>query len=72
MSSSRNIHVRVSVTACAVTQMISMGIRSSLIQIINEFLDSRKMTVKFNQEKSILYELIGDLSKGPGQGKIVI
>ena len=49
-----------------VTKMISMGIRTSLIPILIEFLDSRMITVK---EESKLHELIGGSPQGSWTGQ---
>ena len=38
-----------------VSRFVAMGLRSSLVSVIIEFLEEREMTVKFNQEESSLF-----------------
>ena len=52
-----------------ITKFISMGVRPSLINILIEFLEDRRMTVSFNQEKSDLYTLIGGSPQGSWTGQ---
>ena len=52
-----------------VQKLVAMGVRSSLIPVIIEFLDSRMMSVKFNQEESTLYESIGGGPQGSWIGQ---
>ena len=46
-----------------------MGVRSSLINIIIEFIEERKMSVKFNSKESKLYTLIGGGPQGSWTGQ---
>ena len=46
-----------------------MGVKSSLILIIIEFLDSRMMSVNFYHIKSLLHELIGGGPQGSWIGQ---
>ena len=52
-----------------VKKCIRMGIRPSLIPIIIEFLSDRKMSVKFNQKESKLFNLIGGGPQGSQTGQ---
>jgi hypothetical protein len=52
-----------------ITKFIKMGVRSSLINILIEFLEERQMTVKFNSEESTLYSLIGGGPQGCWTGQ---
>ena len=47
-----------------ISRFISMGLRSSLVSVIIEFLEEREITVKFNQEDSKLFQLIGGGPQG--------
>ena len=46
-----------------------MGVRASLINILIEFLDSRKMTVKYNSAESSLFTLVGGGPQGSWTGQ---
>ena len=52
-----------------ITKFINMGVRASLISILIEFLDSRKMTVKYNSAESSLYTLVGGGPQGSWTGQ---
>ena len=52
-----------------ITKFINMGVRSSLISILIEFIEERQMTVKFNSEESKLYSLIGGGPQGSWSGQ---
>ena len=52
-----------------VTKMINMGIRSSIVSILIEFLEDRQMTVKFNSEESSLFPLVGGGLRGSWSGQ---
>jgi hypothetical protein len=53
----------------SVHKFITLGIRSSLIPILIEFLSDRKMSVKFNQKESKIYNLIGGGPQGSQTGQ---
>ena len=53
----------------ATLNLIKLGVRSSLIPIIIEFITDRKMSVKFNQAESRLYTLIGGGPQGSQIGQ---
>ena len=53
----------------SVQKFIKMGVRSSLIPIIMEFLTDRKMSVKFNNAESTIYTLIGGGPQGSQTGQ---
>ena len=53
----------------ATIKLIKLGIRSSLIPILIDFITERKMTVKFNQAESKLYTLIGGGPQGSQIGQ---
>ena len=46
-----------------------MGVRSSLINVLIEFLKDRTMSMKFNQEELKLYKLIGGGPQGSWTGQ---
>ena len=52
-----------------ITKFVKMGVRSSLINILIEFIDERKMSVKFNSAESKLYTLIGGGPQGSWTGQ---
>ena len=52
-----------------ISKFIKMGLRSSLTNILIEFLDNRQMTVKFNSEESSLFTLIGGGPQGSWTGQ---
>ena len=52
-----------------VTKFINMGVRSSLVNIIIEFLEDRQMTVKFNGQESSLCPLVGGGPQGSWTGQ---
>ena len=52
-----------------ITKFINMGVRSSLVNILIEFLEDRQMSVSFNQETSGLYTLIGSGPQGSWTGQ---
>ena len=49
--------------------LIDIGCRLTLVSIIIEFLEDRKMSTKYNQEKSELFELIGGSPQGSWGGQ---
>ena len=53
----------------SVQKMIRLGIRPSLVPILIEFLSDRKMSVKFNQKESKIYNLIGGGPQGSQSGQ---
>ena len=53
----------------ATLNLIKLGIRSSLIPILIDFITDRKMSVKFNQAESRLYTLIGGGPQGSQIGQ---
>ena len=53
-----------------ITKMITMGIRSSIIMIIIEFMMNRKMKVKYNTATSRWYNLVGGSPQGTITGQI--
>ena len=52
-----------------ITKFVKMGVRSSLINILIEFIDERKMSVNFNSAESKLYTLIGGGPQGSWTGQ---
>ena len=52
-----------------ISKFIKMGVRSSLTNILIEFIEERQMTVKFNSEESSLYSLIGGGPQGSWTGQ---
>ena len=52
-----------------IAKFVKMGVRSSLINILIEFLEERQMTVKYNSEESALYSLIGGGPQGCWTGQ---
>ena len=52
-----------------IQKLISLGLRSSLIPIIIEFLQDRVMSLKFNGEESPLFTLIGGGPQGSWNGQ---
>ena len=52
-----------------ISKFISMGLRSSLVSVLIEFLEEREMIVKFNQEESKLFQLIGGGPQGSWSGQ---
>ena len=54
----------------AVSKMVAIGIRSSLIPILIEFLTDRKMSVKFNGVESDVFSLVGGGPQGSFSGMI--
>ena len=52
-----------------ISKFINMGVRASLINILIEFLDSRKMTVKYNSAESSLFTLVGGGPQGSWTGQ---
>ena len=52
-----------------ITKFITMGVRSSLVNILIEFLEERQMTVNFNSEESSLFSLIGGGPQGSWTGQ---
>ena len=52
-----------------IQKLINLGLRSSLIPIIIEFLQDRVMSLKFNGEESPLFTLIGGGPKGSWNGQ---
>ena len=52
-----------------ITKFIHISVRSSLINVLIEFLKDRMMSVKFNQEESKLYKLIGGGPQGSWTGQ---
>ena len=52
-----------------ISKFINMGVRSSLINILIEFLHSRKRTVKYNSAESSLYTLVGGGPQGSWTGQ---
>ena len=53
----------------SIMKMIKMGVRSSIIMIIMEFLEDREMSVKFNSAKSKWHKLIGGAPQGSWNGQ---
>ena len=52
-----------------ISKFISMGLRWSLVSVLIEFLEEREMVVKFNQEESKLFQLIGGGPQGSWSGQ---
>jgi hypothetical protein len=52
-----------------VQKLIKMGVRSSIIPIIIEFLDDRRMQVRFNSAKSKWHSLVGGTPQGSWNGQ---
>ena len=52
-----------------ITRFISMGLRSSLVSVVIEFLQEREMIVKYNQEQSKLFSLVGGGPQGSWTGQ---
>ena len=46
------------------TKLIKMGLRPSIVPIILEFLEDRKMTVKYNTSTSKWHDLVGGSPQG--------
>lgn len=53
----------------ATLNLIKLGVRSSLIPILIDFITNRKMTVKFNQAESRIYTLVGGGPQGSQIGQ---
>ena len=52
-----------------ITKFVNMGLRSSLVSILIEFIEERQMSVKFNGKESKLYQLIGGGPQGSWTGQ---
>ena len=52
-----------------VTKFIKMGVRSSIVNILIEFLEDRQMTVKFNGQESSQFPLVGGGPQGSWTGQ---
>ena len=52
-----------------ITRFISMGLRSSLVSVVIEFLQEREMIVKYNQEESKVFSLVGVVPQGSWTGQ---
>jgi hypothetical protein len=52
-----------------VQKLIKMGVRSSIIPIIIDFLEDRKMQVRFNSAKSKWHDLVGGTPQGSWNGQ---
>ena len=53
----------------SISKFIKMGVRPSLVPILMDFLTDRKMSVKFNNEESSIYKLIGGGPQGSQIGQ---
>ena len=47
-----------------ISKFIAMGLRSSIVNVLIDFLEDRHMSVKYNSEESSLYNLIGGGPQG--------
>jgi hypothetical protein len=52
-----------------INKLIKMGVRASLIPVLIEFLEDRKMQVTFNSAKSKWYDLVGGSPQGSWNGQ---
>ena len=52
-----------------VTKMINMGVRPSIVSVLIEFLQDRQMSVKFNDQESSLFPLVGGGPQGSWSGQ---
>ena len=52
-----------------ITKFINMGLRSSLVSVLIEFIEERQMTVKYNGKESKLHTLIGGGPQGSWSGQ---
>ena len=52
-----------------ITKFVNMGLRSSLVNILIEFIEERQMSVKYNGEESKLHTLIGGGPQGSWSGQ---
>ena len=53
----------------SITKFIKMGVRPSLVPILMQFLTDRKMSVRFNNAESSIYNLIGGGPQGSQTGQ---
>ena len=53
----------------SISKLIRMGVRSSLISIMIEFIEDRSMSVRYNQSESDLFTLIGGSPQGSWSGQ---
>ena len=53
----------------SIQKFIKMGVRSSIVPILMQFLTDRKMSVKFNNAESKMYSLIGGGPQGSQTGQ---